>query len=330
MLARSPSAAYTLFYVLRTPFFICMFLLIGSVTQGIAADKPHAKNVLFIMADDLNNHLGCYGHSFIRSPYIDQLAARGVMFDRAYCNYPVCNPSRVSLLSGRHADRTGVVDNVTPPRTFLKDATMLPEHFRNNGYVVRKVGKIFHTGDDFEDPRSWDIDIRENKTSKSPPAEQIRERDGHIIILNAPDAETWDGSVATTAVDWLEELAQQEKPFFLAAGFRRPHTPYITPETYFQWYDPAKLIPDYGPESHLAEIPPIALTYNFKKQEKFPDGLKGGKIKAAYYGSVSFMDAQVGRLLDAVERLKLWDSTAIVFVSDHGPTSANMEAYGTR
>lgn len=287
-------------------------------SEGIAEEKPRAKNVLFIMADDLNNHLGCYGHPLVRSPHIDHLAAKGVMFDRAYCNYPVCNPSRVSLMSGRHADRTGVVDNVTATRTYLKDATMLPEHFRNNGYVVRKVGKIFHTGDDYEDPRSWDIDIRENKTSKSPPMEQIFERDGHVIVLKVPDAETWDGYVATTAVEWLEELANQEKPFFVAAGFRRPHTPYITPATYYQWYDQAKLIPNFGPESHLAGIPPIALTYNFAKQERFPGGMKGAKIMAAYYGSVSFMDAQVGRLLDAVERLKLWESTAIVFVSDHG------------
>lgn len=300
---------------------VCLVVFASYCLCGIDhlyAAKPGARNVLFIMADDLNTDLGCYGHPTVRSPQIDRLAARGIRFERAYCNYPVCNPSRTSMLSGRHADRTGVVDNVTPPRTRLKDAVMLPEHFRNNGYVVRKVGKIFHTGDDFEDPRSWDVDVREDKTSKSPPDEQIVMKSGHVVILNAEDKQTWDGRVSTVAVEWLEELSRQESPFFIAAGFRRPHTPYITPETYFRWYDPDKLVPNAGPVSHLDGIPDLALTYKFRKQERFPNDSQAGTIMAAYYGSISFMDAQLGHILDAVDRLQLWDSTTVVFVSDHG------------
>src|SRR2546423_14054068 len=125
------------------------------------AAEGRRLNVLLIVADDLNTNLGCYGHPTVKSPNIDRLASRGVRFDHAYCNYPVCNASRTSFLSGRRPDTTGVVDNVTPPRTFLKAAVMLPEHFRRNGYTTIKVGKIFHTGDEFEDPRSWDVDVRE-------------------------------------------------------------------------------------------------------------------------------------------------------------------------
>ncbi len=303
---------------LRRSFPLTLSLLLGMCLTTWAEEPPPAKNVLFIMADDLNNHLGCYGHPIVKSPNIDRLAERGVIFDRAYCNYPVCNPSRTSLLSGRHADRTGVVDNVTPPRMHQKEVVMLPEHFRNNGYIVRKVGKIFHTGPEYEDPRSWDIDICEDKTAKSPPPEQIVSKEGHVIILKGPDEETWDGGVATTAAEWLGELSRQDKPFFIAAGFRRPHTPYITPETYYRWYDPAGLQPKFGPEEHLAGIPDVALTYTFKKQERFPKDLKGQLIMAAYYGSISFMDAQLGRILEAMDRLKLWETTTVVFVSDHG------------
>ncbi|MFO1020715.1 MAG: sulfatase [Planctomycetales bacterium] len=295
---------------------VCVSLAaVGYLRAAEAAAKR--TNVLFIMADDLNNDLGCYGSKVVKSPQIDRLASHGVRFDRAYCNYPVCNCSRASMLSGRYTDRIGIVDNVTPPRKNLPDVVMLPEFFRKQRYVTRKVGKIFHTGDEFEDPRSWDIDIREDKTSKNPPKEQIVMEAGHVKILRASDEETWDGKVARTAVQWLEECAQGEQPFFIAAGFRRPHTPYISPEKYYQLYDAEKLIPEVGPAEHLTHIPDLALTYKFPKQERFPQ-VDPGKIMAAYYGSVSFMDAQLGLLLDALDRLKLWDSTVVVFVSDHG------------
>src|SRR6476469_479081 len=161
------------------PFFaLAMALLMANLL--VAAEK---KNVLYIVADDLNCNLGCYSHTMVKSPNIDRLAARGVRFDRAYCNYPVCNASRTSFLSGRRPDSTGIVDNVTPPRTFLKDAVMLPEHFRRSGYTTIKVGKIFHTGKQFEDPRSWDLDIVERSTAKKPPEEQILRRQGKSGIV---------------------------------------------------------------------------------------------------------------------------------------------------
>lgn len=274
-------------------------------------------NVLYIVADDLNNNLGCYGHPIVKTPHIDRLASRGVRFDRAYCNYPVCNASRTSFLSGKRPDTTGVVDNQTPPRTFLNDAPMLPEHFRKNGYTTIKVGKIFHTGKEFEDPRSWDIDIVENSTAKKPPQEQIlREQGKSGVVLKADDGQTWDGFVGRKAAEYLEQSAKGGKPFFVAAGFRRPHSPYIAPEKYFDLYEPDKLLPLYGPLAHLKNIPDLALTYRLGNP-KFPTN-KPGDTMAAYFAAVSFMDAQVGVLLDAVDRLKLWDNTIVLFHSDHG------------
>ncbi len=159
------------------PFLVAALLL--TVFTAYGADNPSPRlNVLYIVSDDLNASLGCYGSPAVKSPNIDRLAMRGVRFDRAYCNYPVCNASRTSFLSGRRPDTTRIVDNITPPRTFLNDMVFLPEHFRQQGYRTIKVGKIFHTGDEFEDPRSWDVDIRETIRAKSPPPEQILRKQG--------------------------------------------------------------------------------------------------------------------------------------------------------
>jgi len=174
-------------------------ILVSFLTTVLPAAEPATRwNVLFIIADDLNNDLGCYGNTIVKSPNIDRLAASGAQFDRAWCQYPVCNASRTSFLSGRRPETTGIVDNSTLPRTHLKDAVMLPEHFRRNGYTTIKVGKIFHTGDAFEDPRSWDTDIRETNEAKNPPKSQIIEK-GEGVVLDAKDDETWDGFVARKA-----------------------------------------------------------------------------------------------------------------------------------
>lgn len=280
------------------------------------ASKPRRLNVLFVMADDLNCSLGCYGAAGVKSPNIDRLAARGLRFDRAYCNYPVCNASRTSLMSGRRPDTTGVVDNITPTRAVLGDVVMLPEHFRHNGYTARKVGKIYHTGPQFEDERSWDEDVREDSRAKNPANEWITYERGPIKIVNAKDEEVWDGVVATQAVEWLDEMAASDRPFFLAVGFRRPHTPYISTEKYFHQFDPTMFHPLLGPPEHLPRIPRLALTY-LLGQQAFPTE-KPGEMMAAYHASITFMDAQLGRVLDALDRLQLWDNTVVLFTSDHG------------
>jgi uncharacterized sulfatase len=269
------------------------------------------------MADDLNCALGCYGHPQAVTPNLNRLAARAVRFDRAYCQYPVCNPSRASLLSGFRPESTLIVDNVTPPRTVIPHAVYLPQHFRQHGYRTLKVGKITHTGDEFEDPASWDVDIREDRTSKNPPESQIVARPGDGgIVLHADDADTWDGHVARRAISLLEEQLASQQPYFLAVGFRRPHTPYIAPERYFHLYPADHILPLVEPPEHLAQIPLLALTYApgtppWSEQQR-------RETTSAYLASVSFMDAQVGLLLDALDRLQQWNNSVVLFVSDHG------------
>ena len=297
---------------------VCSLMVHGTERQSTERQSTERLNVLYIVSDDLNTHLGCYGHPIVQSPNIDRLAAYGMRFDRAYCDYPVCNPSRVSFLSGLRTPSTQIVDLATPTRTYLKDAIFLPELFRKHGYRTIKVGKIFHTGDQHEDPRSWDIDIRETTQAKNPPESQILRRQGPSgIVLRANDEDTWDGLVARKAAAFVEQAASESTPFFVAAGFRMPHTPYIAPEKYYALYQPDLLKPRRGPLESLAGVPDQALTYRMGINPKFPEDRPGDTL-AAYFSAISYMDAQVGVLLDTLDRLKLWDQTIVVFHSDHG------------
>jgi uncharacterized sulfatase len=285
-----------------------------------AAERP---NVLLIAVDDMNNDLGCYGHKLVRSPNIDRLASRGVRFERAYCQYPVCNPSRVSLLSGLRPDTTRVMDLKTPPRTHLSDVVFLPQYFRQQGYHTAHVGKIFHTGDEFEDPPSWDVEVRE--TGKHPPEAAIirsQEYDRPVKYgiewdeLRSSDAETADGVVATKSIEMLKRLATDPKPWFLAVGFRRPHQPYAAPKKYFDLYPPASIPPLDEPAEHLQKIPAAAFTYppgtpNLAEADR-------RQIVAAYYACITYVDAQIGRVTEALDDLQLWPRTIVVFYSDHG------------
>ncbi len=309
---------------MRMNYLVWLLSAMPLLFASSGAAAAGRTNVLFIMVDDMNNNLGCYGHTLVQSPNIDRLAARGVRFDRAYCQYPVCNPSRVSLLSGLRPDTTRVYDLKTPPRSHLREQMLfLPQYFRQQGYHTAHVGKIFHTGDDFEDPASWDIEVRE--TGKSPPeGAVIRSRQFNRpikygidwAILSSPDEETADGMVARRGAAMLERLAADPKPFFLALGFRRPHQPYAAPQKYFELYPPAKIGALDEPAEHLRRIP--APAFNFPPGRPPLDAPTRQQIVAAYYASISFVDTQLGLVLDALDRLKLWDDTVVVFVSDHG------------
>jgi uncharacterized sulfatase len=297
-----------------------MLLVALGAVEAHAAERP---NVVLIAVDDMNNDLGCYGHPQVKSPNIDKLAARGVRFDRAYCQYPLCNPSRVSMLSGLRPDTTRVMDLKTPPRSHKRDIVFLPQYFRAQGYHTAHIGKIFHTGDEYEDPPSWDVEIRE--TGKNPPAgtilrsEELNRPVKYGIewdVLSSPDEETADGVVARQSAEMLERLAADTKPFFLAVGFRRPHQPYAAPQKYFDLYPSSRIPPLDEPAEHLTKIPAPAFTYppgtpNLSQQQR-------REIVAAYYACISFVDAQIGLVLNALDELKLWDNTIVVFYSDHG------------
>jgi iduronate 2-sulfatase len=316
---------------MKTSIQFCLgFLLAASITGGAwAADAKRPMNVLFIASDDLNNDLGCYGNKLVKSPNIDRLAARGVTFNRAYCQFPLCSPSRVSLMTGLRPDTTKIYNLQTNFRTqTIPDAVTLAQMYRQNGHYVARVGKIFHYGvpgqigtNGLDDPMSWEQRINprgrdkddEDKLTNLNPKRGLGSALAWLAADGTDDDET-DGIAAKRAIELLEQ--HKVKPFFIGVGFYRPHCPYIAPKKYFDMYPLDQIkVPELKPDD-LKDVPQVA---PFVKQPNW--GLKEDDLRKAiqaYYASVSYMDAQVGRLLDAVERLGLAENTIIVFWSDHG------------
>jgi uncharacterized sulfatase len=286
--------------------------------QGQDARKP--LNILFMIADDLNNEMGCYGHPIVKTPHLDRLAQKGVLFDRAYCQFPLCAPSRASFLSGRRPETTRVLSLDTPIRKYMPDTLMLPELFKKNGYFSGQTGKIFHTGPGHEDPRSWDFMLEES--GKTPPGSEILKQHrmpeprNHSMLwmqLRTPDEQTPDGMVARKAADLLRKCHAANKPFFLGVGFRRPHSPYAVPKKYFDLYDPEKIPLPRGAGRNVPE----AARYERADSPPLTDRQQR-EYAAAYYACNTYMDAQAGHVLNLLDELKLWDNTAVVFFGDHG------------
>ncbi|MBI4903911.1 MAG: sulfatase [Acidobacteria bacterium] len=295
-------------------------MVLASLGAGLgAAQTGRRMNVLMIAVDDLNNRIGCFGDRVVKTPNIDRLAKMGVRFDRAYCNYPLCNPSRTSLLSGMRPDRTKVLDNRTPPRTTIGNAVMLPEYFRNNGYFTARVGKIAHGL--YEDAVKWDVSESANRREAALKAGK-KKRAGSddapgklqwAATENRDDQEP-DGRTALRISELIEQ--NRSKPFFLGAGFHKPHLPWVAPKKYFEMYSTDMIkLPD-TPADDLNDIPPIALTHT--AGEKGMPELERKKAIVAYHAATSFMDAQVGVLLNTMDRLKLWDNTVVFLFGDHG------------
>jgi iduronate 2-sulfatase len=313
---------------LRILFGVVFCLVLASVSQ--AADPPK-KNVLMIVSDDLNTDLGCFGHAVVKSPHIDRLAKRGVRFERAYCQYPLCNPSRSSFMTSLYPDQTGVLNNGGDFRAKNPDVVTLGQLFQKAGYFVARVGKIYHYGvpnqigtDGADDKHSWQLVVNPRGLDRES-HDKIHslvpnEFGGTLSWLNIPskDEEHTDGIGATEAIRLLEEHQPTKtgQPFFLAVGFYRPHTPYVAPSHYFDKYPLDAIHPVTEKKGDRDDIPAPALFDKPKQRELSIEQRK--EIIQAYFASISLMDAQVGRLLDALERLKLADNTIVVFFSDHG------------
>jgi iduronate 2-sulfatase len=320
----------------------------------IGVHSPAAQpNVLFIAVDDMRCDLGCYGVKHVQTPHIDRLAQSGVLFNRAYCQQAVCNPSRVSVMTGLRPDTTQVWDLDTNFRDNLPDAVTLPQHFRRHGYRAVAFGKIFHNT--FPDNVSWNEPTHQAKDVVHHSAENQRRlaefkanmkkegkseaavarmRGPATEIQDQPDDKNYDGKQTTGAIARMRDLAADQAPFFLAVGYIRPHLPFITPKKYWDLYDRDK-IPLAANGFMPRNSPAVAFSdrsmggfYELRGYMDYADApspferplteAQQRELKHGYYASVSFIDAQVGRLLDALDAMDLAKNTIVVLWSDHG------------
>jgi len=296
-----------------------------------AADKQ--PNVLFLISDDLNNMLGCYGDPKAKTPNIDRLAARGVRFDRSYCTFPLCGPSRNSMLTGLYPNSTGIQANSQIFRQTIPSQHSLSQAFRLSGYFAARIGKLYHYNvpnsigtNGHDDPGSWELELNPAGVDRMEHHPDIfsltpGQFGGTLSWLASPKSDQYhtDRLMAEDA-DWvLERCAKRkDRPFFLAVGFFRPHTPYVAPkEPYFGWYPEKEMRVVANVQEDQSDIPAAGLASYKKEQDKLTDDLRRQSLQA-YYACISFMDAQVGRVIDSLDRLGLAENTIIVFTSDHG------------
>jgi iduronate 2-sulfatase len=311
-------------------------LFVYSSSMSLAEAPKY--NVLLIMADDLTyTALSCYGNTVCKTPNIDRLASRGTRFTRAYCQGTYCGPSRASMLSGYYPHATGVL-GYTSPRPQIGDRATWPQLFKNHGYYSARVGKIYHMGvpgdiekgsDGADDPASW------TERLNSPGPEWKAAGDGEtlegnpdgkkpvvggntfvVVEADGGDLAHADGKTAAKAI----ELIQKHKgnPFWLGVGFVRPHVPFVAPRPYFEPFKPydSMTLPEKVP-GDWDDIPKAGINYKTSENMKM-DLRKQKKAMGGYYASVAYVDAQVGKVLNALDEAKLTDKTIIIFTSDHG------------
>ncbi|MFB3826887.1 MAG: sulfatase [Bryobacteraceae bacterium] len=306
------------------------FLYSGAAAlSAAAAPAGRKRNVLFIASDDLNNCLSAYGHSIVRTPNIDRIAARGVRFDRAYCQFPLCSPSRTSLMTGLAPDVTGVHDLQKHFRSTVPDVVTLPQLFQKNGYFAARAGKIYHYGvpaqigtSGLDDPPSWNKFVNPagvDHTKEEPLLTNYTPNRGlgSAVCYHASSSKDelhTDYLVASAVIEMMEE--HRNEPWFLGAGFYRPHVPWIAPAKYFDMVPFDKVQPPPFDESEMRMAPEWAY---FTQPANWGMSVQQQREAIrAYYASIMFMDAQVGRLLDTLDRLKLAQNTTIVFWGDNG------------
>jgi len=320
--------------------FLASFALLGATSLAAYHQKP---NVLFIAVDDLRPELSCYGNAVIKTPNFDRLAKRGMVFNRAYCQQAVCSPSRASLMTGKRPDATRVWDLETHFRDALPNAVTIGQFFKNNGYFSQGMGKIFHGG--FDDPACWSVpwgtptaDIYakpENRkqlgNSRKGPAFEAGEVDDDFYT---------DGKTVRLAAQTISALKKKDQPFFLAVGISKPHLPFVAPKKYWDLYKPDKIpstaskfplgTPAWVNDSDSGEfraytnIPPKDKKLDFTP---LPEDL-ARQVRHGYYAAISYTDANLGVLLDTLDREGLADSTVIVLWGDHGWKLGDHQEWG--
>lgn len=313
--------------------YTCSLTVVAIVVMGSAdltrAHSPY--NVLFIAADDLRCDLGCYGHPLVKTPNLDGLAQRGLLFERAYCQQAVCNPSRASIMTGRRVDSLQIWDLPTHFRDKAPEAVTLPEYFKSSGYFTQNVGKIFHNWRQQiqGDPQSWSVPAQMHFASHGTDKPQVDQpwpdnsaHDPKCECRDVPDEAYFDGRAAALAIDAMRDCATKSQPFFLAIGFWKPHSPMNAPKKYWDLYRRDE-IPLPANSKWPTDAPRIAwhnsreILGEGKNARELSDEATR-EIRHGYLANISYLDAQVGKVLEELDRLQMTDRTIVVFWSDHG------------
>ena len=309
-------------------------LLAGFIVGACRADGPERKrpNVLFLVCDDLNCDLGCYGHRQVKTPHIDRLASRGVLFSSAFCQFPLCGPSRASFLTGMYPDQTLVRRNAIYIREHIPNVVTMPQMFRRNGYFATRIGKMYHYNvpkhigtSGHDDPYSWNQTFNPRGRDVDEESKIFSLRKGQFggtlswLAAEGTDEEQTDGIAATLAVERLKDHAKTGKPFFLAVRLSRPHPPNVAPKKYFDMYPVKSIQVPKVPEGYFDTLPMAARQTILRKRDQvnLPEKLAREAIQA-YYASITFADAQIGRILKALKQTGLDRNTVVLFTSDHG------------
>ena len=315
--------------LLKLSFLTLLFI---SITGSKPSRQSNKMNVLFIIADDLNCALGAYGDPLAITPNIDKLATKGLIFNNAHVQYPLCGPSRVSLMTGLYPDQTKSKKLRLYVRQTIPKVITLGQKFRMENYHSVRVGKIYHYHNPrdigtagHDDSYTWDRTVnpygRDKREEYKLKGLKPRLDGGTLSWLQAEgtDAEQTDGIGATETMGFLDEFSDSGENFFLAYGLYRPHVPFVAPKAYFDLYDPNDFTVPQSSEAYLNSLPtPAAKSVRSKKEQVDLDPALAKKIKHAYYATTSFMDAQIGRVLDKLKETGLDKNTIVVFTSDHG------------
>ena len=336
-------------FLARVPFFLFSVVAVSFSWGDIKSVVARKPNVLMIVVDDMNDFVGCMGgNPDTHTPNIDKLASRGMLFSNAHCAAPVCNASRVATLTGLRPGITGIYDNRARWHEIFPGLNSIPQHFKAHGYRVVGGGKVYHHMPGFNRLTDWDEYFPQvfdghyqHQLHSGLPVKDFRFPEGYplnnlpsVKAMNKPpknprefdwgpiqkaDAETGDGQMIQWAIDFLSR--PHEQPFFLAAGIYRPHLPFYATQQYFDLYRPDTLKLPKLNDQDLNDLPPAGLKYASQRREDFELVMNSGKYREllhAYLASISFADAQIGRLIDTLDASGEADNTIIVFWSDHG------------